>query len=1277
LTNVNPRVDYLNTKHCFKLLVLLFLLLAAFWTSCNQQLVRPAGVPTNIPGIADFTEIENLINQAFQLYQQNRLGEAVQKLEDATRIITEYTPKSTVTTLFTFLAFFQEKSGDSGKAVATFKLVRSFFQELKTMPNESEALANKLIQFASQLNGQHRLQFWERLRPIASASHGKTGEAGVIWQIAEAYLGLNKYQEAYDRGTETLQLAQDSRQLPLEVYASIVISRSLIGLGRFQEVEGPLQEVLPKTEKDPSLKVLLLGARWMVYHAQGSPNLAVKDLQEGISLARSLGDANLLANLQSGLGNVYLSIGKPQEAVKEFLEALPQFENVNDELNVAQTEGMIAQAHFNTESYEEANQHALRAADLFHRLGKRSEEAKNLRLSGQCLFALDKGEEGSELLKKAADIQVEERDLNEAKQTFILMNKLYRKAGLIDVLRRNLLAGLDANAAFFGDKKVEAYIRNELGDVYKELGSFSEALLEYGKAFSLYQQLPDKKLQIITLLQSASVFAYLDDQDKRIRVLSLAEQMGADLNDPQVHVLILNNLAEAFRHFGSTVEALEKYLEALEISRQISKGSEILQLIIISEFYIDWIDEYTKALHYLEKALTLAKEIGDRESESNILLVIGGTYLKMGRYEDTVRLSRDALAIIRATKAEKLLYETLALEYLGLALINQGLYDSAFGVYQDWLQIALKSGSASQIQKAYCNLGYVYLKLGNYKEAVKSLKMAIEQTENIRKGLIEEHRAGFFKTTLLPYNNLVEALYQIYLVGGPEKSRLAEEALDYAELSKAKTWKEQFSESRLRFIQESIPLGVRNEESNLIKQTETVYADYYKTIHGYNVTDIKVDEKEKAWDVAHKKWIAFVEELRRRYPKYAALRYPETVRLGELAIRDEESLVVYKVGLDWTYAWVIRRIEGHNKIIKFTRLLVKTDDITKLVEKFLTPFRKVKYERFEPEVASELFRAVLLPVIEGVESSKRLVIVPDGILNVVPFEALVIEPAGDKGLETPLFLQNKFHISYYPSATILTINRQIVPLILPPKDTLLAVGDPVYELDDDRLTKSQVSMLNESEQKQESPTVTRRGNIRKEAQEQGYTFVRLKYSGVEVVKVKEVFGNRPGHRDSLIGFEATESHVKSKDLTQYQYLHFAVHGILAYDVPYLKEPALVLAVDPESKEDGFLTLSEIYGLKLNADLVTLSACKTGLGQRIPGEGVIGLSRAFIDAGSQAVLVSLWEVDDHSTALFMEEFYRLLAQGINKVEALAKAKEYLRQKGYENPFFWAAFILIGD
>ena len=274
----------------------------------------------------------------------------------------------------------------------------------------------------------------------------------------------------------------------------------------------------------------------------------------------------------------------------------------------------------------------------------------------------------------------------------------------------------------------------------------------------------------------------------------------------------------------------------------------------------------------------------------------------------------------------------LALEYLGLALISQGLYNSAFEVYQDWLQIALKSGSSSQIQKAYSNLGYVYLKLGNYEEAVKAFKMAVEQTENIRNRIVEEHRAGFFKTGLSPYDNLVEALYQLYLVGGPEKDHLAKEGLGFAELSKARTWREHFSESRLRFIQESIPLEVRNEESNLLDKSATAYLAYIKAFHGYNVPDIKLNEEKNAYDAANKKWIAFVEEVRRRYPKYAALQYPEPVHLGGLRIRDEESLVVYKVGIDWTYAWVIRRIEGQNRIIKFTRLPMRTDDIIKLTK---------------------------------------------------------------------------------------------------------------------------------------------------------------------------------------------------------------------------------------------------------------------------------------------------------------------------------------------------------
>lgn len=341
------------------------------------------------------------------------------------------------------------------------------------------------------------------------------------------------------------------------------------------------------------------------------------------------------------------------------------------------------------------------------------------------------------------------------------------------------------------------------------------------------------------------------------------------------------------------------------------------------------------------------------------------------------------------------------------------------------------------------------------------------------------------------------------------------------------------------------------------------------------------------------------------------------------------------------------------------------------------PFERGNYKEFDTKLSNELFDKILKPVLDGVGISTRLIIIPDGMLSVVPFEVLVSGKGCNNDIATPCFFGDQFIINYYPSATILTLTRESIPQILPPQGSLFAVGDPIYGLDDDRLNKSQISFMQENE-KRDKPEFTLRGNsFRKGVEGKGYTFDRLRHSGLEVQKICGVFKNKPGNREVLIGLDASKGHIKSRDLTRYQYLHFAVHGILAFDVPYLNEPALVLAVDPDTREDGFLTLSEIYGLKLNADLVTLSACKTGLGSRVSGEGVIGLSRAFINAGARSVLVSLWEVADESTALFMEEFYRQLAQGIDKVEALKKAKEYLRMKGYENPYFWAPFILIGD
>ena len=169
---------------------------------------------------------------------------------------------------------------------------------------------------------------------------------------------------------------------------------------------------------------------------------------------------------------------------------------------------------------------------------------------------------------------------------------------------------------------------------------------------------------------------------------------------------------------------------------------------------------------------------------------------------------------------------------------------------------------------------------------------------------------------------------------------------------------------------------------------------------------------------------------------------------------------------------------------------------------------------------------------------------------------------------------------------------------------------------------------------------------------------------------------------------ATVERLKQIDLTKYRYLHFASHGLLADKMGIATQPVLVLSKVNDDPDSNLLKFSDILELKLNADLVTLSACETGLGELRTGEGLIGLARAFMYAGSSSVLVSLWKVEDQSTSLLMELFYRGLKQGLSKAEALRHAKIkmlntklYLKsldmEQSLSSPFYWAPFVIFGN
>ncbi|NOR58367.1 MAG: CHAT domain-containing protein [Sulfurimonas sp.] len=347
---------------------------------------------------------------------------------------------------------------------------------------------------------------------------------------------------------------------------------------------------------------------------------------------------------------------------------------------------------------------------------------------------------------------------------------------------------------------------------------------------------------------------------------------------------------------------------------------------------------------------------------------------------------------------------------------------------------------------------------------------------------------------------------------------------------------------------------------------------------------------------------------------------------------------------------------------------------------FVTRVKKVKGELSQPMDANVYIKDIqyisnlLLGPVKGMlKGSKRLIVIPDGELNGIPFTLLSTSTKN----YYPLILEHEIVLT--PSLSYLVKQRSHKSYNKSNK--IFAMADPVYE---DRETPK----------------------IHKDDTEIFYTravnelniFVALPETRKEVKKIAQRF---PSSNVSMfLGNKALESIVKSTDLKGYEYLHFATHGILGNQIPGIDEPALVLATEPKSSgEDGFLTLSEVQELKINSGLTVLSACDTGSGEYFTGEGVMGLSRGFLIAGSQSVLVSLWPVASQATVELMELFYANLSSGKSKAESLRLAQlsmmESYKSKKVNSrgliriksstgrltksvhPFYWAPFVLIGE
>jgi CHAT domain-containing protein len=385
---------------------------------------------------------------------------------------------------------------------------------------------------------------------------------------------------------------------------------------------------------------------------------------------------------------------------------------------------------------------------------------------------------------------------------------------------------------------------------------------------------------------------------------------------------------------------------------------------------------------------------------------------------------------------------------------------------------------------------------------------------------------------------------------------------------------------------------------------------------------------------------------------------------------DDAVLLEYALGPQASYLWAVDQehiaaypLPGSEQILRLARLyrtalMARQPIARETAEHYADRVTRADHEI--SAIAQELSGLLLTPAADYLHGKKRVIVVPGGPLQYIPFAALPFE-------NSPALAAN-YEVITLPSFSILKALRDGAAKRPPPTQAAAVFADPVFSKDDERVSQSLAA--------DRHPAPIMLATALRDVQFGSANIPRLQGSRKEAEDILNAFSSNQVLES--LDFDASLETVLSADLQQYRYLHFATHGVLDAAHPEFSGLILSLVNSKGEPEDGYLRLRDIYNLKLSADLVVLSSCDSALGKDLQSEGIIGLPRAFLYAGAERVISSLWKVDDQATAAFMQHFYSHIHAGDSPASALrATQSELASDSRWSNPYYWAGFILQGE
>lgn len=769
-----------------------------------------------------------------------------------------------------------------------------------------------------------------------------------------------------------------------------------------------------------------------------------------------------------------------------------------------------------------------------------------------------------------------------------------------------------------GDRVGTSSALNQIALVQLRRGEIPAAIDAAAQALDIARASGNRSREALTRNILGMLYGKTGEAESAVVEFRRALRLARMLQTRSLELRILNNLGIATKDLGDYQMSLAYDRQTLALARKMGRDGEEARVSVLNNMgnLYRLLGEPRKALPCHEEALTLARARGDADQEARALNTIGATYYRLGEFRTALDYHEQSLAVRQ--RAPNPASQASTLDGAGRARQRLGDFDRAFDDLSEALRLRRTIAERYAEADSLLHLAQLERDRARLPAARQDIEAAVDLTDSLRGRVMSpDLRASFVAAEQERYETSIDILMQ--LDAQDPTAGYARRALESSERARARVLLESLLDTHPTPAPQApaSPLTVDDIQHELV-DADTILLEFALG-----------EQRSWLWVVTSSAVTAIAlpprGELESRARHIAALLTARQPRLGESEAA--RATRVARADAQWPVASA-----------DFSRLLVGP-------------------------IATRMGNDW---------KGKRLVIVADGALACVPFGALPDPVSVSSGHRRPLMQTHE--IANVPSASVLALMRRETRDRAPAARSLAILADPVFDAGDPRVNAhpSSGATMRPVAFVERALRNTGDGHDRL-----GSRLPRLPFSRQEAHAIAALVPAR--ERLEATDFRASRAVALNGGLADYRVVHFATHGILNSEHPELSGLVLSLVTPEGAAQDGFLRLEDIYHLRLSADLVVLSACRTALGRDIRGEGLIGLTRGFMHAGARRVVASLWQVDDLATAELMRLFYKgMLKDGLRPAAALRAAQQTLStQSRWSSPYFWSAFVLQGE